>query len=76
MWVQQLTRLLKLQLEWCMVLPAVLGSLTGLQKLQLQYCRLLPHVQAQDVDTEATAALLDALSKLTCLQAAPRAVQG
>ena len=67
--LQHLTRLLQLYLQDCVVQPAVLGSLTSLQVLHLQYCPL-PSLNNDDegYDTEGTAALLDVLSKMTCLQ--------
>ena len=78
--LQQLTGLLQLTLEYCMVQPAVLGSFTRLQELQLLTCRL-PSLQDDEeafanVDTEGTAALLDALSKMTCVQDLYLSLQG
>jgi hypothetical protein len=66
--LQHLTRLLQLKLHYCLIQPAVLGSLPRLQTLQLQCCRLPLSSDGRALDTEGTAALLDALSKLTCLQ--------
>jgi hypothetical protein len=66
--LQQLTGLLKLKLLYGVFQPAVLGPLTSLQALQLQYCRLPLYGDFEAFDTEGTAALLDALSKLTRLQ--------
>jgi hypothetical protein len=62
------------------VQPAVLGSFTRLQELRLLTCRL-PSLQNdeeayENFDTEGTAALLDALSKLTCLQELHLSLQG
>jgi hypothetical protein len=66
--LQQLTGLLELTVQYSLVQPAVLGPLTCLQGLRLLTCRL-PLLQGdEDFDTEATAALLDALSNMTCLQ--------
>jgi hypothetical protein len=65
--LQQLTGLLELTVQYSLVQPTVLGPLTCLQGLRLLTCRL-PLADAEDYDTEATAALLDALSKMTCLQ--------
>jgi hypothetical protein len=67
--LQQLTGLLELTVEYCVFQPAVLGSLTRLQGLRLLSCKLpLLQDDDQEFDTEATAALLDALAKMTCLQ--------
>lgn len=65
---QQLSGLLSLDLEWCDVLPAVLGSVTKLQRLRLERCTLLTYVPEAMYDTEGTAALLDILPKLKRLQ--------
>jgi hypothetical protein len=77
--LQQLTGLLRLELCDCAVPPTVLGAFTRLQGLRLFCCTLQPApvaaVPAQVIvdddivyETEGTAALLDALSKMTCLQ--------
>jgi hypothetical protein len=78
--LQQLTGLLELTLEFCVVQPAVLGSFTRLQELRLLTCRL-PSLQNDEEayqfsDSEGTAALLDALSKMTCLQDLYLSLQG
>jgi hypothetical protein len=61
--LQQLTRLLQLELVACRVLPTLLGS--AVQTLKLSSCRLLA---SDDPHTERTAALLDVLPKLARLQ--------
>ena len=66
--LQQLTGLLELTVQYSLVQPAVLGSLTRLQGLRLLTCRLPLLQGGEDFDTGATAALLDALTKMTCLQ--------
>lgn len=80
--LQHLTGLLRLELHCCAVPPAVLSVFTRLDALKLHRCNLLP-VPAQAhgpapgpvivadrhiYETEGTAALLDALSKMTRLQ--------
>jgi hypothetical protein len=64
----QLARLLQLDLQHCAFTPTVLGAFTCLQKLKLRNCALLPRGVDDDLDTEGTAALLDAVAKMTCLQ--------
>jgi hypothetical protein len=79
--LQQLSGLLWLELRNCAVPPTVLGAFTRLQGLKLFCCTLQPApapvvaAPAQVIDddervyeTEGTAALLDALSNMTCLQ--------
>jgi hypothetical protein len=65
---QQLTGLLRLELEWCRVPATVFGSITQLQALHLNSCRVLPLSLGGEFDHEGLPALLDALPKLTCLQ--------
>lgn len=60
--LQQLTRPLQLHLQDCAFLPTMLGSVTQLQTLCVDTCRLLPG------GSQGTAALLDVLPKLSCLQ--------
>jgi hypothetical protein len=86
--LQQLTGLLRLELNSCAVPETVLGAFTRLQTLKLQNCLLLPapvfDVDSDDDDsddeevleTEGTAALLDALAGMTCLQDLELTLQG
>lgn len=60
--LQQLTGLLHLHLVRCGFLPALLGSITQLRALHLRWCLLLPN------KSEGTAAFLDVLPKLSCLE--------
>jgi hypothetical protein len=87
--LQQLAELLRLELHFCAVPQTVLGVFTRLQALKLQYCLLLP-APVVDVDSdddvnsddeevyepEGTAALLDALAGMTCLQDLGLVLQG
>jgi hypothetical protein len=66
--LQQLTGLLNLQLHYCCLPPTLLGSVTQLQTLHLDTCTLLPIGPEAEDESEGTAALLDALIKLTHLQ--------
>jgi hypothetical protein len=76
--LQQLTGLLRLELYYCAVAETVLGAFTCLQALKLQDCLLLPVVDDSSEDGSdhdenvhgqpGTAALLDALAGMTCLQ--------
>jgi hypothetical protein len=71
--LQQLAGLLRLELRSCAVPPTVLGAFTRLQVLKLASCTLLPapdDVDDEEVvfETEGTAALLDVLAGMTCLQ--------
>jgi hypothetical protein len=80
--LQHLTGLLRLELHCCAVRPAMLGVFTCLETLKLHRCNLLPApapapepapgptivIRKHVYEAEGTAALLDALSKLTCLQ--------
>jgi hypothetical protein len=75
----QLAGLLQLDLQECAFTPAVLGAFTRMQKLKLWQCTLLPRGPDDDddvYDTQGTAALLDALAKLTCLQDLELALDG
>jgi hypothetical protein len=75
--LQQLTGLLQLTVQCCVIQPAALGFLTRLQELSLLSCRLpLLEDDDEDIDTAGTAALLDALSKLTCLQELSLSLEG
>jgi hypothetical protein len=75
--LQQLAGLLRLKLHGCAVPPTVLGAFTRLQALKLQGCTLLPApADDDDLETEGTAALLDALAGMTCLQDLCLALQG
>jgi hypothetical protein len=64
----QLAGLLQLELFDCAVPPTVLRTFTHLRTLKLQRCTLLPRNPDDGLDTEGTAALLDALSQMTLLQ--------
>lgn len=69
--LQQLAGLLQLKLSNCAVPPAVLQSFPRLQKLHVERCDLLPSDDEEnpdDFDSRGTAALLDVLQQLTCLQ--------
>lgn len=74
--LQQLSKLLRLRLTWCAVPPAVLGSVPQLRMLRLQDCTLLPNRVRDTIQTEGTAALLEALPKLTCLEDLQLDLQG
>jgi hypothetical protein len=75
--LQQLAGLLRLELHFCAVPPTVLGAFTRLQALKLQACTLLPAPEDNsDFETEGTAALLDALAGMTCLQDLELALPG
>jgi hypothetical protein len=68
--LQQLSGLLRLQLVDCRataaVPPTLLGSFASMQMLQLEKCSLLPN--GSNDQSKGTAALLDALAGMTCLQ--------
>jgi hypothetical protein len=72
--LQQLSGLLQLKLSCCAIPPVALRGFPLLQKLHLKRCSLLPLDHPEDpsefgdADTQGTAALLDALQQLTCLQ--------
>jgi hypothetical protein len=73
----QLAGLLKLQLQECTFTPTALGAFTRLQELKLRDCTLLPFgADGSEFDTEGTAALLDALAQMTCLQDLELALEG
>ena len=75
--LQQLAGLLRVELHCCAVPPTVLGAFTRLQALKLQGCTLLPAPADDDaLETEGTAALLDALAGMTRLQDLVLALQG
>jgi hypothetical protein len=87
--LQQLAGLLRLELCDCAVPPTVLGAFTRLQALKLSCCTLLPApapvaaapgpiIDDEDrvYETEGTAALLDALSKMTCMQDLSLSLEG
>ena len=68
--LQQLSGLLRLQLVDCRagaaVPPTLLGSFTSMQMLQLEKCSLLQDGSSDQ--SKGTAALLDALAGMACLQ--------
>jgi hypothetical protein len=73
--LQQLAGLLRLELLFCAVPPKVLGAFTRLQALKLFVCTLLPAPPEPDdsddllgYEAEGTAALLNVLAGMTCLQ--------
>jgi hypothetical protein len=79
----QLTGLLRLELHSCAVPPKMLGAFKRLQALKVFCCRLLPAPAELDGDdelngyeTEGTAALLDALAGMTCLQDLELSLEG
>jgi hypothetical protein len=75
--LQQLSGMLRLELCCCAVPPTMLGAFTRLQALKLQGCTLLPApADDDDLETEGTAALLDALAGMTRLQDLVLALQG
>ena len=86
--LHQLTGLLRLELHCCAVPPTALGAFTRLQGLKLFCCTLLPapapvaaagpFIDDDDpvYETEGTAALLDTLPKMTCLQDLSLSLEG
>lgn len=64
----QLSKLLRMRLDRCVLLPAVLGSVAQLQHLELHECALLPREGFLDEQGVAVAALMQALAGLSSLR--------